>query len=302
MKRIAVVDIGTQSMNFLLARFEEGRIIPLDYEIASIRLGEKLAAQSIIQSAAVEKAVESLNQFQARATEQNADALICIGTHVFRAAINSADVLRAIKQSTGIDIEVLSQQEEARWSYLGATSGFESNGSVCVIDIGGGSTEITLGERSTILHSVSIPIGAVSITERFCSSRAEIETLLAFIESTIRSAWTFALPDRCDLIGVAGTVTTLAAMSRKMTQYDPLLIEDSVLTRAGVSKWLHRLIHDSPDQRKTIPGLPQHRADIIIGGTAILLTILEISGKSSIRASDRGLRFGIVLREMHLFS
>lgn len=270
-------------------------------EIRSVRLGKSVDRDEIIRNEPLTETILVLNQFKDMAMDRKADRIVVVGTHVFRSAKNRSIVCTTIKQKTGLDIETLRQKDEARWSYRGATDNRNIDGPTIVLDIGGGSTELILGYGPNILDFTSIGIGAVGLTERFIKQDPPAETEYASMENFIRSALKdtilFILKQGVTLIGVGGTVTTLAALHRGLKRYDPDSIDGYIMRFSAIDKILYKMKRLPLSSRKKLLELDPERADILPAGASILLTILSLGKFKDILVSDRGLRFGIALRE-----
>jgi len=196
---------------------------------------------------------------------------------------------------------VLSGQEEADLTYLGTVSELlqdSSTGEYAVLDIGGGSTELVMGKGQHIISSVSIDIGSVRVTERFLKTSppdmSALEKAECFIQDHISNL--SPLPAKTNLMGVAGTLTTLAALDLRLPEFDRTVINGHVLTVSAIERIFEELRHLTLDQLKARPQIHPARADILMAGILILRTILTKTSLPHIRVSDRGLRYGIALQ------
>ena len=304
MQRVVVIDIGTQSILYLLAEKERaGRIVCVHQEIRGVRLGRNIGARGIVQEASLKEAVTILKEYAKLAQEQHANEIIVVATHVLRAARNKADVGEAIRKETGLHLLILSEKEEAEASYRGATFGRELMEAACVVDIGGGSTEVILGKADRIVEVQSVPLGAVGLTERFLRndppSSAELADLESFINTTMKDTLVPLLMDAENLIGVGGTVTTLAALDLGLTNYDPHRVDGHILQASRIRRITDRIQKLSLSERQKIMEIDPKRADIILAGAHLLKAIMDRGPFKTIRVSDRGLRYGIAI---HAFS
>ena len=304
MQKIAVIDIGTHSILFLLAgRDENDNIVLLRQEIRSIRLGRNVSADGFIHEQPLTEAIEVLKQYKKLGQEQDADRIIAVATQALRSAKNKKTVCDTIREETDLDVRILTETQEAEASYRGASNGRDFEDTTCVLDIGGGSTEAILGSGDTIIDSISVGIGAVGLTERFVHSdplgEKEFHDMLSFIESSLKNTMIPILKRGERLIGVGGTITTLAAIDQQMTTYDPNLVDGYVMNHPGIEDILSRMKGLPLTERKKMIKIDPSRADILPAGTIILRTIMTLTGFEEIFVSDRGLRWGIALEELN---
>lgn len=291
MGRFSVIDIGTQSVLHLIADHDgRGGVSVLQQRTAAARLGEGLAKRGAIAGEPVRRLLRILNEYREEAAAAGVRRIAAVGTRVFRAASNREKVLRAVAQHTGLDIEVLSGEQEARFGYLGATWGRSYTGTVTLLDIGGGSTEIVQGEDTRILDWRSIAAGAVTCTETRCGGD-EIARFFRGSDALLQSP---------RLVGIGGTITTLAALDLGLEQYDAHAVEGHMLTADTILEMSRRLADMNSREREAWVSIDPGRADILPAGTMILNYLLVRSGRESITVHDRGLRFGVVLREAGL--
>jgi len=303
--RVSVIDVGTNSVLYLLAERSGNGVTAVRQEIRTTRLGGSLAAEGRIAAAGLEKTAAALAEWRALSGALAAGDPVCVGTQVFRAASNRAEALDRLLRESGLAVEILAEHEEAAWSYIGAVHGLASAGRSVVLDIGGGSTEWAAGNGLEIDAGRSIPVGAVTLTERHVQSdppsRAELESMRA----EIRSAFSVGVPKQdpsAALICVGGTATTLAALALGLERYDGRRVDGTAVDVNAVRAWFSRLSALTREERKREVRVDPDRADILPAGLLILLTWMETAGLSAGRISDRGLRFGIALRELGLAS
>lgn len=299
MRRIAVIDIGTQSILFLLGQEEQGRLYRLTESSANIRLGS-LDANQHIREERLETCAEFLLKFADEAESAGADHILAVGTAVFRNASNGREAARRLSERTAIPVEILSESEEARLSFMGALWKRNVRGKSWVIDAGGGSTECILGQERKMIQWNSLPLGAVSMDQLLSGDPPDTETVTE-MQSRIRdvlSGFRALAAEKTDrVIGVGGTLTTLAAMELGNDEYHPDQVDGLRLTRSDLNKWMNFFRANPVDKRSRIPGLLSERADIIMAGTAIFCQILDLTGHHQITVSDRGLRHGVLIRE-----
>jgi exopolyphosphatase / guanosine-5'-triphosphate,3'-diphosphate pyrophosphatase len=303
-RRVAVADVGTNSVLYLLAeRNPHGTIRAVFQRTESTRLGRGLQGTGIIGEKPLEKTISVLREYKALAESHGAGKLKTVGTHLFRAARNSGEVLRSIEKECGIAVEVLSENAEAEWSYRGAVHGRSLAETAVVVDIGGGSTEAVLGRGGMIVQAGSLPLGSVSLTERFLRhepfERAELDALEAFVLEAVMQGFGSFIPKGKSCVAVGGTATTLAALDRGLVKYDADVVDGTFLNEAAVVRHMHGLAAVPLEERKRMVPFDTARADILVAGIFLLHAVMKAGRFCRVLVSDRGLRFGIALREFH---
>ncbi|HTY36951.1 MAG TPA: Ppx/GppA family phosphatase, partial [Bacteroidota bacterium] len=213
------------------------------------------------------------------------------------------EFIEQVRQDCGIGISVLSGDDEAELTYVGATSEFltgSSENPMAVLDIGGGSTELTTGVSGNVTSKTSLDLGSVRLTERILRSSPPSMAALEEAQAEV-SSWTSKLPRlpaHTRLIGVAGTVTTLAAIDLKLLQYDRTRVSGYKLTLRSIDKtWDELRSRTVPEIMRDFPQIEAGRADIIVAGIMILRGAMGVLDADDITVSDRGLRYGLALRE-----
>jgi len=299
---VAVVDVGTNSILYLLAEQNaKGEVSLLHQEARSVRLGRKVMENRIIQKEAMEEAIAVLEYYKTLSQNQNADRIAVIGTHVLRTAKNKREVCEILRQKTGWKIEILTEEDEAKSSYRGALYGRPLPGFVSVVDIGGGSTEVILGQANRIVGFVSVNLGAVGLTETFLRHDPPLQNEWSALETCALNALGTAagslLKKGDRLVGVAGTVTTLAAMDLRLEAYDGRRVDGHTLSYAKIQILLNTMRGMTLAERQRVLTLDPKRADIILAGAAVLTSVMTLGKYKEITVSDNGLRLGIALRE-----
>ncbi|MDP1678376.1 MAG: Ppx/GppA phosphatase family protein [Bacteroidota bacterium] len=304
--RIASIDIGTNTILLLIADVNKDGIVKVVHDEQVIaRLGKGVDENRIISQETFLRAKGFLVHYKEVCAAFSVDHIAAVGTSALRDARNNYEFISFIKDSIGITIEIFSGDDEAKWTYIGGISDFIGQSeNFSVIDIGGGSSEIISGNSTQILSKVSLDIGSVRITERILkNSPPEISDLMKaheFILSTIPSEQIKSIHSTF-AIGVAGTLTTLAALHQQLPKYIPEKISGYVLSIDDIRSMFAVLKDKSLEQIVAFPQISSGRADIILAGIMILMGFMEKSGLKQITVSDRGLRFGIVLKEIDRF-
>ncbi len=296
--RYAVIDVGTNSVKFHIGERQSNDVWRTVVDRAEVtRLGEGLDQQGELQAAPVERTVEAITAMVEEARRNGAAAIAAVGTAGLRRASNPGLLIDAVHDRVGVEIEVISGEEEARLAYLAATSALRLGaGSLVLFDSGGGSSQFTFGRDGHVDERFSVDVGAVRFTERHhldgavstevvASAREAIAGELARLEGR-------AAPDA--LVGLGGTVTNLAAVSHGLATYDPEIVQGTVLDRAEIDRQIELFRTASVEERRGIVGLQPKRAEVILAGAVIVRTVLEKLGCESLTVSDRGLRHGLL--------
>jgi exopolyphosphatase/guanosine-5'-triphosphate,3'-diphosphate pyrophosphatase len=331
--RLATIDVGTNTAQLLVADcgLEDG-LTPRHTAEVYVRLGEGVDASGRIRPAAQERLLRALRQLQATATEQGAEHVIVGATSASRDAANRADVAAAVRDATGLDYDVLSGEQEAVWSYVGARSAFpDLVGPALVLDIGGGSTECILGDALPTLGDAavaeeasdtaldaprapspaqavrqrqSLDVGTVRLTERCFeaqppSGRA-IQAAQTDIDAALgRIAW--PVPRETALIGTAGTVVALAlANAGPEATWDQLSDADRTLPADAIRRWREWLLQATVDEVRALhPDAMAGRADVFPVGILLLDRVMQRFGFDICRVSPRDLRYGLAYRFLY---
>lgn len=291
----AAIDVGTNSVRLLVARVVDEQIEPLYKDLATTRLGEGVHDSKILSAGAMERTAAAIGDFAAIAREYGVQHVTAGATSAVRDAVNRESFITLCRLSAGIDLTVLSGDVEAYLSFRGATYGQNSDKATLVVDIGGGSTELALGRGHRLLHSHSVNLGAVRLKDIFPSGTGSVTNLTDinnFISNLLVQVPSPA--ETVDLIGVGGTITSVAAMDQFLTVYAPDRIQGHILTVEAIKSHLARLAAMPLAGRRTIAGLQPDRADIIIYGIAILTAVMDKYGARVIRVSETDILEGLI--------
>ena len=239
----------------------------------------------------------------ADARRLGAEQVVAVGTMGMRSAANSNDFIAAVRDACGITIEVIGGDEEARLAYRAVQESLGiPGGSVVVFDTGGGSTQVTLGRDGRILERFSLNLGAARLTERFGLAgpvpQETLDAALAAIGGELGRLDAVARPDA--LVGMGGAVTNLTAVSLALSPYDPDRIQGATLTRTEVEGQIARYAALDAEGRRAIPGLQPGRAEVILAGALVVLTLMDKLGQDRLSVSDRGLRHGVLLERFRV--
>ncbi|MCA9662893.1 MAG: Ppx/GppA family phosphatase [Myxococcales bacterium] len=292
----AVIDVGTNTALLLLARpTGDGGLEVADDRATITRLGEGVAKTGELSSAAIERTVAALRSYREAADACGA-TIRAVTTEGVRLARNPEAFLGPASAALGVPVEVISGDEEARLSYLSVAYETPEGGPLRVVDIGGASTEVVVGEGTQVLAAVSHRIGSVRLTERFITGDPPTPEAIAAIEAAAREALASQpLPPHPTLHGLAGTVTTAAAILLDLQVYDRDRVDRSVHSRAAILELRDRLAAQTIEERIS-PVLERKRADVIVAGVTILLAVMDQCGADTLVVRDRGLRYALVER------
>jgi exopolyphosphatase / guanosine-5'-triphosphate,3'-diphosphate pyrophosphatase len=298
--KIATIDIGTNTVLLLIADIENGNIKTLSYEQRTPRIGKNIDSEGIIGKPAFTRVIDVFTEYQKIINELQPEKTVAFGTSALREAANQNEFIEYIKNETGINIEILEGKEEAYWAYRGAISGIASDKKMIVIDIGGGSTDIAEGTFKEVTCTNSLNVGAVRITERYFRNNpptvTEIQLATDFIKNSMSKLAQCSFED-ASLIGVAGTPTTLASIDQGITRFDVTKISGYNLSFDSINSIFLKLCKMRTEEIRALSDATEGRADIITAGTLILTEFMKLGNFSSITVSERGVRYGIAIRE-----
>jgi exopolyphosphatase/guanosine-5'-triphosphate,3'-diphosphate pyrophosphatase len=299
--RLATIDIGTNTTLLLVAQASAGEVRVLDERAEITRLGRGIGADGGLGRPGIERTLAVLTDYVAIARTHGA-SIHAIGTEGLRRAPNARDFLEPAARILGAPVEVIDGDREAALTFLAAERSFpdQARGTVVVIDIGGGSTEIIVARVGHMEFRRSLPVGSVRLTERHVRTDPAGASEVAAIAGEIAQHLTnVPFPSGpITLIGTAGTVTTLAAMSLGLRSYDPARVHGLRLTLAALGKQIDRLRASTQPEREKMAGLDPKRADVILAGACVLQQIAVAARAPEILVSDRGIRWGLLFEKM----
>jgi len=307
--KLASIDIGTNSTRLLITDYQNNKFIPLERKMKITRLGKNLDENDMIGKNSASKTVEALSDYQRLIGDYDVKKFRVVGTSAVRKASNRDWFISYVYKHLGMKIDVVSGREEARLSFCGAVKDMDLNyagcesklsGKILVVDIGGGSSEFVLGDCNYNLRLVkSLNLGCVSLTEKFIGSSIPDTNSLSQMHQYIaneleETTGKINLYEPTFVIGVAGTITTLAAVDLKLAAYNSEKIHRHILNLKKIENIYKNLCRLDLKGRKKVVGLHSGRADVIIGGTAIVLEVLKMLGKKDILVSERDILDGII--------
>jgi exopolyphosphatase/guanosine-5'-triphosphate,3'-diphosphate pyrophosphatase len=302
--RVAAIDCGTNSIRLLIADpGPDGTLVDVVREMRIVRLGEGVDRTGRLAATAIERTRVALADYAAAIDRHGATSVRMVATSATRDAANRDDFATMVRGVLGVGPEVITGAEEAALSFAGAVAGLGApEFPMLVADIGGGSTELVLGSSADgELRSHSMDVGCVRMTERHLRDDPPTPAQIAATEADVRAAIAEAardvpLREAATFVGVAGTVTTLAAIVHGLATYDADVIDGLTMTAAQVDDVTRRLLAMAHPQRAALPVMHPGRVDVIGGGALILRELVEAVGVTSVVASEHDILDGIALR------
>jgi exopolyphosphatase/guanosine-5'-triphosphate,3'-diphosphate pyrophosphatase len=305
---IAAIDLGTNSLHMVIVRIEPTlpsfSIIAREKE--TVRLGDRDLKTGELKPEIMEKAIAALGRFQEVAKTLNAETIIAVATSAVREAPNGKDFLQRVEDELSLSVDLISGQEEARRIYLGVLSGMEFNDQAhIIIDIGGGSTEIILGDSHEARALTSTKVGAVRLTSEIITtdpiSNTEFQYLQAYARGTLERSVeevqaNIQMGETPRLVGTAGTIETLALIhAREKSGSVPATLNRYEFSLKDLREWVNRLRKLNYSERAAIPGMPDRRSEVILAGAVILQEAMTLLGVESVTVCERSLREGVIV-------
>jgi len=305
----AAIDLGTNNCRLLIARPQDENFVVIDAFSRVVRLGEGLAQTGRLSDAAMDRAVGALRICADKLKRRNVHLARSVATEACRRAENGMDFIDRVRRETGIQLDVISAQEEARLAVLGCHILLEDGiGPAVIFDIGGGSTELVLIEPGApvprILDWESVPWGVVSLTETVgrdegthegrAARYAEMRRLVSESFATFAGRLAAHHAPDARLLGTSGTVTTLASVHLDLPQYDRKAVDGLIVPSRSMREISAKLSTLAPEERCSLPCIGNERAGLVVAGCAILEAILDIWPADRLGVADRGIREGIL--------
>ncbi len=303
--RIAAIDLGTNTFRLVSRGLQA-----IEYP----RIGVRVDQTGRISPASFRRGLRALDRFHRIVRARNLRVVGVVGTSALRDAQNGPDFSRAVLDKFGWTVRIISGQEEAELTFLGATAALSlpAGENVLISDVGGGSTELIWGRpgrpgrSASIDGCVSLELGSVRMTERFGTQgripRPKLSRLMASVRAIIQRAPPPKVPWKSirAVVGVGGTATTLAAILHGVDPYDEKMVHAATVPLDSMAKILEVIALMTPRERMDLPGVPRGRADIIVAGTAIQSEIVRMAAAPHMIASDCGILTGLILRSQTL--
>lgn len=301
--KLAALDVGTNTVLMLVVeRTADGRLQALADLARITRLGRGVDATGHLDHEAAARTLDAIVEFTGKARALGAEKILTAATAALRDAKDGPEFIAQVKTRAGIDLNIISGNDEAELSYLSTKKGLNLDPAdkVLIVDIGGGSTELIRSEPARKLDVASLQIGSVRLTERLIHQdpptvREAADLRLATDEALQSLGWEFR-PDV--MVGIAGTVTTLCAVALGLRTYDSAVVHGHRLSQPEVLRTIALLGSVPLEERKKLPGIEPGRADVIFAGAAILERVMAHFGAIEVIVSDQGVRWGLIRREL----
>ena len=298
----AVIDVGSNSIKMRIADVTPSRVRVISDETEVVKLGRGMSLTGLLSEESMKRSCLTVAKMVSKARRLRAEIFIA-GTMALRTAENSSSFTEMVKKKTGLDVHVLTGEEEAQYSWLGAVDGFNIEGDAVMFDTGGGSTEFVAGSGGKVRKLVSVPIGAVNLSERFFSGSDDspvkqsvcgeavkfVEGL--FAENSIESFRSYNFK----VIAVGGGVAAMSGVKNACDNFIPSRLHGSILTQKDTMRQIRLYSSLTLSERENIIGLPKSRADVILGSACIVLAALRTLNAQSCTVSINGLRHGLLL-------
>ncbi|HMB16922.1 MAG TPA: Ppx/GppA phosphatase family protein [Pelovirga sp.] len=291
----ATLDIGSNTVRMLIGSCADGLLQPCLYERRITRLGGGLSSADGLSAIAMTRTIAALKDFSDILNINQAQCLRAVGTAALRRAENSQQFIEQVYQQTGINIDVIDGDEEARLTTLGVLSVIvPCPDNALIVDIGGGSTELIYFKAGQILVQQSFPIGVVRLAEEYSNHDQRQHAIEATLGDDCRQRFS-PLSEPLELIGTAGTITTLAAMDLKLSHYDPAVINNHRLSVAWMKILYAQLKMLPAMERERLAGMEPGRGDLILPGLQLVTAIAEAFNVAQLKVADAGLLEGTFL-------
>lgn len=298
--KCAAIDLGTNTARLLVGDRDSGRLNTICIEREIVRLGGNFTHDAGLSADAQLRAINCMKRFSQIMGSHGVKSVLATATSAVRDAVNGALFVEMVLKETGIKLNIIDGDLEGRLTLKGVISGLDQlHENILVIDVGGGSTEITIASDGVPRFVRSLPLGVVRLTEGFVTPqamRSRIENVFKELKEELL-ATDLNIKQDCVMVATAGTATTLAAIKMEMVDYDYRRVNNFIISRAEIVEIYERLLPLQPEERILIPGLEKGREDLIISGILILLNAMDSLGFTEIKVSDYGLLEGLALSE-----
>lgn len=296
----AIIDLGSNTTRMLIIETtRSGAYHLIEDDKGVIRLSEDTVPGGEIKPAALRRAVDAIRLFKGICDYHRVSKITAVATAAVRESSNRDEFLDTMFAETGIRFRVLSREEESYYGYLGVVNTTDLEDGL-IMDVGGGSMELTVVEGRKLVESTSIPWGALNLSVRFLDrgrpTRSQLEDLEGFVKGQLQAVPWIEARKGSQIFGIGGTVRTIARMSQRLGYYPFDELHNYSMAPADVARVYDRLSGTTLDERRDMPGLSRERADIIIGGVAAVNTIIRTLKVSQVRVSSAGLRDGIFFK------
>ncbi|MBR0256145.1 MAG: Ppx/GppA family phosphatase [Synergistaceae bacterium] len=297
----AVIDIGSNSIKMRIARVESGRVHVIRDETEVVRLGRGMSSTGLLSKESMILSCAAVSRMVRKASHCGAEIFIA-GTMALRTARNAGDFVNMVRESCGHEVHIFSGNDEARYSWLGAVDGLGLDGNAVMFDTGGGSTEFVAGTGGEMKRAVSVPVGAVNLSERFFPAvnepvrKSACDEAISFVRNMLLDGGIDAFKSsEFQVIGVGGGVVAMAGVKNACENFVPSRLHGSILTQKDIVRQIRLYSSLTLKERENIIGLPKSRADVILGSACIVFAALRLLNAPSCIVSINGLRHGLLL-------
>ncbi len=297
--RIATIDIGSYSVRLTVADVENHDINLILEKGRITSLASGVREKGVLSEDRIEETLRVLEEYKEDIDRLGANKVIAVATEALRKAKNAQDFLEEVRKRTGIEVQIITPEQEGELAFLATAYSLRPRGKFLVIDQGGGSTEFIFGEDFNIEDLTSLPMGIVNLTERFIKhdppTQTDIEELMSYLETHIKPL----KREVNEIVGLGGTITTLVALELNLYPYDPKKVHGYRLSKESIEKWFNILAQiPYPERSKRYKQIEDKRAQVILAGIAMFIKVLDIFEKDSLLVGDWGVKHGLIVREL----
>jgi len=300
-KKVAIIDLGSNSIRILIMKvYEDGAYKIADQGKEMVRLSENMGSEMTLKPEPIERTIYTLSLFKKIISSHNVDYVFPVATAALRNAKNRVEVLTKIKEETGFDFYVATGEDEAFFDYLGVVNTIDIKDCL-IIDIGGGSTELAWVENWELKEAISLPYGAVILTEKFigkgkCTVEKAEKIRRFMIEQLENIKWLNEVK-KLPLVGLGGSIRALAKIDRKRIGFPLKNLHNYQMSSKEVNQAYERVLNaEDEEERKKIPGVGRDRADIIVGGLTPVKALMDYMKTDKLIISGNGLREGVFFK------
>lgn len=302
LEKIAIIDMGSNSIRMVIYQLTENSYHLIDDTKETVRLSENMGQEQSLKSAAIERALAALSRFMKICRYRGVTTILPVATAAVRQAKNQAEYLELVKRRSGLSFRVLSGEEEGYYGFLGVINGFTLPDGY-TLDIGGGSSEITRFANRKLAQSVSMPFGALTLSEQYREKGAEGRIAMSGLRQALRQAfaeqgWIGSEPG-LPLIGLGGTLRNIASIHRNIINYPLKSAHYYTMTKNQLDETMNFIGTLTVKELQGLPGLSKDRADIIVAGGCIIQTLMEAAKAPHLIISGNGLREGLFYEEYY---
>jgi exopolyphosphatase/guanosine-5'-triphosphate,3'-diphosphate pyrophosphatase len=296
-QHIGIIDLGSNTARMIIVQYQPHHSFKLVDEVKeNVRLAHDVGDDNVLQEQPMQWAIETLKMFVAHGRAMNVPTIVAVATSAVRDAANQATFLAQVHAATGIELRVLTGEEEAYYGYLGVVNSLPLQDGF-IFDIGGGSVELALVRGRGLASSISLPLGTVRLTERFFRndppSKSDLKALDKYLDAALDKVDWFTVQGAMQLVGVGGTVRNLAKIDQRLMRYPIDKYHGYHIPLERVEDWAARLSKMNRAERDHVEGLNSDRADVIVAGILLIRKLMRRVGAASLWISGQGLRDGL---------